>query len=84
MGSAVESTNEVQKIEKLRVYPGADADFALYRDDGNTYDYEKGKMDLTHLHWSNATGKLTHTGSPIGPAVERDETKLVEVMGQGN
>jgi len=84
MGSAVESTNEVQKIEKLRVYAGADADFALYRDDGNTYDYEQGKMDLTHLHWSNATGKLTHTGSPIGPAVEQDETKLVEVVGQGS
>jgi alpha-D-xyloside xylohydrolase len=84
MGSAIESTNEVQKIEKLKVYPGADGEFSLYRDDGNTYDYEKGKMELTKLQWSDSTGKLTHSGSPIGPVVETDMTKLVEVVGKGN
>ncbi|WP_353071740.1 glycoside hydrolase family 31 protein [Tunturiibacter gelidiferens] len=62
LGSAVESTNEDQKIDRVRVYPGADGDFDLYRDDGNTYNYEKGQFQLTHLHWSNATGKLTHSG----------------------
>ncbi|HWZ52983.1 MAG TPA: glycoside hydrolase family 31 protein [Granulicella sp.] len=81
LGAAVESTNEVQKIAKLRVYPGADGEFALYRDDGTSYDYEQGKMELTHLHWSDTTGKLTHTGSAIGPAVEEDESRLVEVVG---
>jgi len=84
MGSAIESTNEVQKIEKLKVYPGADGEFSLYRDDGNTYDYEKGKMELTKLQWSDSTGKLTHSGSPIGPVVETDMTKLVEVVGKAN
>jgi alpha-D-xyloside xylohydrolase len=62
LGSAVESTNEDQKIDRVRVYPGADGDFDLYRDDGNTYNYEKGQFQLTHLHWSNATAKLTHSG----------------------
>ena len=62
LGSAVESTNEDQKIDRVRVYPGADGDFDLYRDDGNTYNYEKGQFQLTHLHWSNATSKLTHSG----------------------
>jgi hypothetical protein len=74
----------VQKIEKLKVYPGADGEFSLYRDDGNTYDYEMGKMELTKLQWSDSTGKLTHSGSPIGPVVETDMTKLVEVVGKGN
>jgi alpha-D-xyloside xylohydrolase len=62
LGSAVESTNEDQKVDRVRVYPGVDGDFDLYRDDGNTYNYEKGQFQLTHLHWSNAAGKLTHTG----------------------
>ena len=66
LGSEVESTNEEQKIASLRVYPGADGDFDLYRDDGTTYAYEKGSFQLSHLHWSNTTGRLTHTGADIG------------------
>jgi alpha-D-xyloside xylohydrolase len=62
LGTAIESTNDDQKIDRIRVYPGADGDFDLYRDDGNTYNYEKGQFQLTHLHWSDAAGKLTHSG----------------------
>jgi alpha-D-xyloside xylohydrolase len=62
LGSAVESTNEDQKIDRVRVYPGADGDFDLYRDDGTTYNYERGQFQITHLHWSNATGELAHSG----------------------
>ena len=82
LGAPVESTNEVQKIAKLKVYAGADGAFDLYRDDGTTYAYEQGKFDLTHLRWSDAAGKLTHAGSEIGPAVSPDESKLVEVVGR--
>ncbi len=82
LGAPVESTNENQKIAKLRVYPGADGDFDLYNDDGTTYAYEQGKLELTHLHWSDASSRLTHTGSPIGPSVEPDPSKLVEVVRQ--
>ena len=62
MGTPIESTNEDQKIARLRVYPGADGDFDLYRDDGSTYKYEQGQFQLTHLHWSDRARKLTHTG----------------------
>ena len=78
LGAPVESTNEVQKIAKLRVYPGADASFDVYSDDGTTYDYEKGKLDLTHLHWSDSAAKLSQTGSAI-PA----GSDVVEVVGKG-
>ena len=44
LGTVVESTNQVQKIAKVRVYPGADGAFDLYRDDGTTYAYEKGAV----------------------------------------
>jgi alpha-D-xyloside xylohydrolase len=66
MGTSVESTNEIQKITAIRVYPGADGDFNLYRDDGKTYAYEHGAYELTHLHWSDADRKLTHSGAPVG------------------
>ena len=61
----MESTNEEQRIATLRVYPGADADFSLYRDDGNTYAYEAGDFQLTQLHWSQASGKLERTGAAL-------------------
>ena len=66
MGTSVESTNEVQKIAALRVYPGANADFELYRDDGKTYAYEHGAYEVAHLHWSDTDHKLTHSGAPVG------------------
>lgn len=63
LGSAVESTNEKQQIQKLRVYPGADGNFTLYTDDGTTYGYEKGKYQTTEFRWNDANGKLSHTGA---------------------
>jgi hypothetical protein len=68
----VESTNEEQRIATVRVYDGADAEFELYRDDGNTYAYEQGTSDLTHLRWSRATGKLQRSGAslPVGSAAK--------------
>jgi alpha-D-xyloside xylohydrolase len=66
LGTTVESTNDTQKIAKLRVYPGADGDFELYRDDGTTYAYERGDFQISHLHWSDSSAKLTHTGADVG------------------
>jgi alpha-D-xyloside xylohydrolase len=80
MGSMIESTNEVQKIASLRVYPGKDADFDVYSDDGNTYDYEKGKSELAHVHWSDAAKKITRSGSKLNVV---SEAGLVEVVGEG-
>jgi alpha-D-xyloside xylohydrolase len=58
LGEPVESTHQPQKLARLRVYPGADADFTLYDDDGRTYDYEKGAGKITRLHWDDAARKL--------------------------
>jgi len=79
LGSAIESTNEDQKIDRVRIYPGADGDFDLYRDDGNTYNYERGQFQITHLHWSNATGKLTRSGPD---AWSTPDASVVEVQNQ--
>ena len=79
LGEAVESTNEVQKIAKVRVYPGADGDFQLYSDDGTTYNYEKGDDEITHLHWSNANAKLSSTGAK---AWSKPDSQIVEIAGK--
>ncbi len=65
LGSVVESTNDHQTVATLRVYPGADGHFDLYQDDGNTYAYEGGQSQTAHLHWSEASQKLTHTGDDL-------------------
>jgi len=77
MGTVVESTNDNQKIAKLKVYPGADSDFELYTDDGKTYAYEQGKSATSRLHWSDAAGKLTHTGAPVAFATANEKVEVV-------
>jgi alpha-D-xyloside xylohydrolase len=63
LGAPVESTHQTQVIEKIRVYPGADASFTLFSDDGVTYAYEQGAGSITRLRWDDAAGKLTHAGA---------------------
>ena len=63
LGSEIENTAQEQKIEHVRVYPGADGDFRLYNDDGSTYAYEKGEFKVTRLHWDDKAKKLTNEGA---------------------
>ena len=77
LGSPVESTHQAQAIEKIQVYPGADADFILFSDDGRTYAYEKGAGSVTRLHWSEKEQKLTHQGVA---AWNVPDGEIVEVM----
>jgi len=78
LGSAVESTHEKQAIAKVRVYPGADAEFTLFSDDGTTYAYEKGAGSVTHLHWDDAKRRFTHDGAS---AWSGTDSAIVEVAG---
>ncbi|UGQ44554.1 glycoside hydrolase family 31 protein [Massilia endophytica] len=62
LGAEVQSTASKQAIAEIRVYPGKDGEFALYDDDGVSYDYEKGKGKLAKLQWNDSTGKLSVSG----------------------
>ena len=62
LGTEILSTQQPQSIASLRVYPGADADFTLFSDDGTTYSYEHNGGFITRLHWDEATQRLTHEG----------------------
>jgi alpha-D-xyloside xylohydrolase len=69
-GAAVPSTATPQAIERIEVYPGRDADFDLYDDDGTSYAYERGRGRVSHLHWDDTAHRLTANGGdkmPGGP-----------------
>jgi alpha-D-xyloside xylohydrolase len=61
-GNEIPSTHAEQKEVELWVYPGADAQFDLYQDDGRTYEYEKGKFSLAQIRWNDAAQRITVTG----------------------
>jgi alpha-D-xyloside xylohydrolase len=44
---------------ELRVFPGADADFTLYEDEGVNYAYEKGIRSTISFHWDDRLHVLT-------------------------
>jgi alpha-D-xyloside xylohydrolase len=79
LGTVVESTHQAQAIAKVSVYPGADADFTLFSDDGTTYAYEKGAGSITRLHWDDAKQMLTHDGDA---GWSEPDSAIVKIAGQ--
>jgi len=79
LGTEIENTHQQQSIAKVLVFPGADAEFTLFSDDGTTYAYEKGAGSITHLRWDDAAQKLAHDGAAAwsGP-----DGGVVEVVGR--
>ena len=43
----------------LRIYPGANATFTLYEDEGDNYNYQKGQYTEIPMNWNNKTRTLT-------------------------
>jgi len=43
---------------EIRVYPGADAAFTIYEDEGTNYNYEKGEFSTIALKWIDSTSEL--------------------------
>jgi alpha-D-xyloside xylohydrolase len=78
LGVPVESTHQTQAIDRIRIYPGADATFTLFSDDGTTYAYEKGAGSITHLHWDDATGKFTHEGAEAWSGPDNGVVEVVK------
>ena len=44
---------------EIRIYPGADATFTLYEDEGDNYHYEKGLFSTIGLSWDDSQSTLT-------------------------
>jgi alpha-D-xyloside xylohydrolase len=81
MGADVQSTASKQAIAQVLVYPGANASFDLYDDDGQSYDYEKDKgTSTTRLRWDEASGKLSASGGD--KTLGANPAKLLKVVGR--
>ena len=66
---------------ELRLFPGRDADFTLYEDEGTNYRYERGECARIPMTWDDASSTLT-IGSRVGQfsgMVERREFRVVLV-----
>lgn len=44
---------------EIRVYPGANASFTLYEDEGDNYNYENGAYSTIDLRWNDRSRTLT-------------------------
>jgi len=75
MGAQVPSTMTKQPLEEIRVYPGRDAQFTLFDDDG--VSTKAGKTAT--LDWDDKARRLTATGTlPTGQA----PASLLRIMGE--
>lgn len=74
LGPEGAGAQQTQKIVSVHVYPGADAQFTLFQDDGTSYGYERGKYSATTLTWDEAAHRFGYDGGqswsgPDAPAV---------------
>ena len=53
------STEKPEDPIELRVYTGADAEFVLYEDENDNYNYEKGIYSTISFHWNEMAQTLT-------------------------
>ena len=84
-GPVQQYTGEDQKGElELRIYPGADANFTLYEDEGLNYAYEKGVRATISFQWNDRLRTLSigeRKGTYPGMIANRQFT--VHVAGTG-
>ncbi|MCE4555416.1 TIM-barrel domain-containing protein [Roseateles cellulosilyticus] len=87
MGPVVEHVSQKPDAPlEVRVYAGADAEFTLYEDDGQTYAYEKGQRATVTLRWDDAR-RVLHVSAREGRfpgLVERRrlDVKLIAASGR--
>lgn len=68
------ASEEMDKPLEIRIYPGANASFIIYEDEGDNYNYEKGKSATFQLTWKDADKTLeisNRKGSFAGLKEER-------------
>jgi alpha-D-xyloside xylohydrolase len=70
---------------ELRVYRGADGQFTLYEDEGDSYNYEKGKYATIPFEWNESRQSLT-IGKRSGnfPGMLKERTFRVVFVSSGH
>ncbi|MCQ2258920.1 MAG: DUF5110 domain-containing protein [Bacteroidaceae bacterium] len=73
--------NAVEQREKpieIRVIPGKDAEFILYEDEGDNYNFEKGEYSSVKLTWNDKKKTLT-IGERQGEYSGMEKNRLITV-----
>jgi alpha-D-xyloside xylohydrolase len=85
LGPAIEYAGQAADPIELRIYPGADGDFNLYEDEGDSYRYEHGAHAIIPIHWDEATRTVTF-GARAGsyPGMAAGHTFNVVVVSNGH
>ena len=86
MGPVVQYASEKPAAPlEIRVYRGADGAFTLYEDEGDNYNYEKGRYSTIPLIWNEAAGTLT-IGACNGkfPGMLKERTFRVVFVDEGH
>jgi len=79
MGPPMEYSRAANDPIELRVYTGANGEFTLYEDEGDTYNYEKGSYATIPIRWDDATRILT-IGTRKGKYVGMPDTLAFRVV----
>lgn len=85
MGPEVQYASEKNDPVEIRIYPGANASFTLYEDEGDGYAYEHGVYTTITMHWDDRTGTLA-IGKRQGafPGMLQSRTFNIVQVRQGN
>jgi alpha-glucosidase len=60
LGPVIQSTElGVEDPLEVRIYPGANASFTLYEDDGHTYSYQNGQFSNIPMEWDDQNRTFT-------------------------
>jgi alpha-D-xyloside xylohydrolase len=59
MGKIIQHSAEKSDTLEIRVYKGANGKFELYEDEGDNYNYEKGKYSTISFKWNEKEQTLT-------------------------
>lgn len=80
MGPVVQHTGELPGKElTIVVYPGRDAVFTLYEDEGDNYGYEQGRFSTVRMEWDDSRGVLS-VGQREGSFPGMEESRKFRVV----
>jgi alpha-D-xyloside xylohydrolase len=85
LGPVIEYAGQASDPIELRVYAGANADFTLYEDEGDSYRYQQGAHATIPLHWDDAAHTLMIGAREGGyPGIPAGHTFNVVIVSAGH
>ncbi len=80
MGPVIQHSGELPGKElEIAVYPGENASFTLYEDEGDNYNYEQGAFSTIELTWDDKKQVLTF-GKREGEFPSMEQTRVMHVV----